>query len=78
LKYLPPVGPQPAVPRDCARILGLQTQREFHLKGIGVFLAGIWFVVTGLVSLFGLKFNGMGVIMASLALIAGVMMIIQR
>jgi hypothetical protein len=48
------------------------------LKGIGVFLAGIWFIVTGLVSLFGLKFNGMGVIMASLALLAGVMMIIQR
>lgn len=48
------------------------------MKGIGVFLAGIWFVLTGLISLFGLKFNGMSVIMASLALIAGVMMIIQR
>lgn len=48
------------------------------MKGIGIFLAGIWFVVTGLVALLGLKFNGMHQIMAGLAVIAGVMMIIQR
>ncbi len=48
------------------------------MKGIGAFLAGIWFVVTGLIALFGLKFNGMHMIMASLGLIAGVMLMIQR
>lgn len=48
------------------------------MKGIGVFLAGIWFIVTGLIALFGLKFNGMSVIMASLALAAGVLMVIHR
>jgi hypothetical protein len=48
------------------------------LKGIGVFLAGIWFIVMGLSTLFGLKFNGMSMIMASLGLIAGILMVIQR
>lgn len=48
------------------------------MKGIGVFLAGIWFIVMGLSTLFGLKFNYMSMIMASLGLVAGVFMIIQR
>jgi hypothetical protein len=48
------------------------------LKGIGIFLAGIWFVVTGLIALLGLKFNHMNLVMASLAVVAGLMMIIQR
>jgi hypothetical protein len=48
------------------------------LKGIGVFLAGVWFVVMGLSTLFGLKFNYMSMIMASLGLVAGVFMMIQR
>ena len=48
------------------------------MKGIGVFLAGIWFIVMGLSTLFGLKFNYMSTIMASLGLVAGVFMIIQR
>lgn len=48
------------------------------MKGIGVFLAGIWFIGMGLATLFGLKFNGMSMVMASLGLVAGVLMVIQR
>ena len=48
------------------------------MKGIGVFLAGIWFIVMGLSTLFGLKFNHMNMIMAALGLLAGIFMIIQR
>lgn len=48
------------------------------MKGIGVFLAGIWFIVMGLSTLFGLKFNHMNTIMAALGLIAGILMVIQR
>lgn len=48
------------------------------MKGIGVFLAGIWFIVMGLSTLFGLKFNHMNMIMASLGLVAGILMVIQR
>lgn len=48
------------------------------MKGIGIFLAGIWFIVMGLSTLFGLKFNHMNMIMAGLGLVAGILMVIQR
>ena len=48
------------------------------MKGIGVFLAGIWFIVMALSTLFGLKFNHMNMIMAALGLVAGIFMVIQR
>lgn len=48
------------------------------MKGIGIFLAGLWFIGMGLSTLFGLRFHGMNTAMAVLGLVAGVVMVIQR
>jgi hypothetical protein len=44
----------------------------------GLLLAGLWFILTGLLSLFGFRFQGEGTVMAILALIAGIVLVIGR
>jgi hypothetical protein len=41
-------------------------------------LLGIWLVLTGLIALLGLSFAGLPVIMAILALAAGILILIGR
>lgn len=48
------------------------------MKNLGTMLAGLWFVFTGLVQLFGLSFRGMGVVMGALALVAGILLMVRR
>jgi hypothetical protein len=43
----------------------------------GTILLGIWLVVTGLVSITGLSFTGLGTILALLAIVAGVLLLIE-
>ena len=45
---------------------------------IGSILLGAWLVAGGLVSLFHIRFTGSGVILAALAVAAGVMVLINR
>ena len=45
---------------------------------IGSILLGVWLVAGGLVSLFHLRFTGSGVILAVLAVAAGVTVLITR
>ncbi len=45
---------------------------------MGSILLGIWLVATGLLSLFHLHFNGIGVILAVLSVAAGCMVLILR
>ena len=47
-------------------------------SNLGMLLLGIWLVLTGLISLIGLHFSGLGVIMSVLALVAGILMIVGR
>lgn len=47
-------------------------------KNLGLLLAGIWFLVTGLAHLLSLSFSGMGVLLALLAVAAGVCLLIGR
>ena len=44
-------------------------------KGLGMLLLGAWLVLTGLISLAHLSFSGLSLIMAVLALGAGVLII---
>jgi hypothetical protein len=44
----------------------------------GTALAGVWFLLTGLLSLFNFTFPGQPLVMAVLALIAGVLLIMGR
>lgn len=48
------------------------------LKNLGITLAGVWLLLTGLISLINLSFQGLSEIMAVLAIAAGVLMILQR
>jgi hypothetical protein len=47
-------------------------------KNLGMLLLAIWLILTGLISLLGLSFAGLGTVMALLALAAGVLILLQR
>jgi len=41
-------------------------------------LLGIWLILTGLISLFHFNFSGLDIIMAILAIAAGVLILLER
>ena len=45
---------------------------------LGVLLAGVWFLLTGLLQLFNFSFEGQGLVLAVLALVAGLLMVLAR
>ncbi len=47
-------------------------------KNIGMLLLAIWLVLTGLIALLSLSFNGLGIIMGLLAIAAGVFIFLGR
>ncbi len=49
-----------------------------YTKNIGMLLLAIWLVLYGLISLFSLSFNGLGLIMGLLAIAAGIFIFIGR
>jgi len=50
-----------------------------HLThNLGMILLAIWLILYGLIALLGLSFSGLGVIMAILAIAAGVLILIER
>jgi hypothetical protein len=44
----------------------------------GFLLLAIWLILYGLIALLGLSFSGLGVIMAILALAAGILILLER
>jgi hypothetical protein len=56
----------------------------FPLRGgtlagkIGIILAAIWLIVTGVIGLVGLSFTGLGIIMALLAITAGILILLGK
>ncbi len=47
-------------------------------KNIGMLLLAIWLILYGLIALFSLSFNGLGIIMGILAIAAGIFILIGR
>lgn len=47
-------------------------------ENLGMLLLAIWLILTGLIGLLGLAFAGLGVIMALLALAAGILILLGR
>jgi hypothetical protein len=47
-------------------------------KNIGMLLLAIWLIATGLISILSLSFTGLGVIMAILAIAAGIFIVLGR
>jgi hypothetical protein len=48
------------------------------MKNIGILLTGIWLIATGVIPLIKLSFAGLPVIMAGLAIAAGIFLILRR
>jgi hypothetical protein len=49
-----------------------------YTKNIGMLLLAIWLILYGLIALFSLSFDGLGVIMGLLAIAAGIFIILGR
>lgn len=47
-------------------------------RNLGMLLLAVWLIVTGLIPLLNLSFSGLGIIMAILAIAAGVLIIVGR
>jgi len=47
-------------------------------KNLGMLLLAIWLILTGLIPLLNLSFQGIGTIMAILAIASGVLLLIGR
>jgi hypothetical protein len=47
-------------------------------RSVGMLLLGIYLILAGLTSLFGLSFNGIGLLMGLLALLAGILLLLGR
>ena len=47
-------------------------------KNLGMLLLAVWLILTGLVALFGFKFQGLEIILGILALAAGILLLLQR
>jgi hypothetical protein len=55
-----------------------ETYMRRFTKNIGLLLLAIWLVLTGLIALFSLSFNGLGIIMGLLAIAAGIFIFLGR
>jgi hypothetical protein len=47
-------------------------------RNLGMLLLAIWLILYGLIGLLGLSFSGLSVIMAILAIAAGILILLQR
>ena len=47
-------------------------------NNLGILLLAIWLILTGLISLFHLTFQGIDVVMGLLALIAGILLLLNN
>jgi hypothetical protein len=59
-------------------IRAIQQEEVSMIKNIGMLLLALWLIVTGLVPLLNLSFNGLPTVMAILAIAAGVLIAIKR
>ncbi len=62
-----------------AGVLLLLGQRKLKFKGnLGLLLLSIWLILSGLLSLIPFSFPALGVIMAVLAVAAGILLLLKR
>jgi len=47
-------------------------------QNLGLLLLGIWLILSGLIALLGLSFQGLPLLMGILALIAGILIVLRR
>lgn len=54
------------------------TRTAYARPSLGIILLSIWLILSGAVGVFNLAFQGMGLVMAILAIAAGVCLLIGR
>jgi len=47
-------------------------------NNLGILLLAVWLILTGIIPLFNLTFSGLSIIMAILAIVSGVLLILNR
>jgi hypothetical protein len=47
-------------------------------SNIGMLLLAAWLILTGLIPLLGISFSGLGIVMAILAIAAGILIVVGR
>lgn len=48
------------------------------VKNVGLVLLAVWLILNGLIPLLHLSFSGLGVVMACLSLVAGILIVVGR
>jgi hypothetical protein len=48
------------------------------MRHIGMVLLGVWLILSGLISIINLHFNGLPLLMGILALVAGILIVLKR
>ena len=61
----------------CPRYLYMETQMKLTKK-LGMLVLAVWLILTGLIGLFGLTFTGLSLIMGLLAIVAGLLILVER
>jgi len=49
-----------------------------RIRDLGMFLLAVWLIATGLIAILNLSFTGMNVVMAVIAIAAGILLLIRR
>jgi hypothetical protein len=49
-----------------------------RIKDLGMFLLSIWLILTGLIAILHLSFTGEDIVMAILAIAAGILLLLRR
>lgn len=49
-----------------------------QVRGLGAALLGLWLLLHGLVSIIGLHFTGLGILLGVLALVSGILILLGR
>ena len=48
------------------------------IRNVGFILLSIWLILYGLIALFSLNFNGLGIVMGVLAILAGIFILLGK
>jgi hypothetical protein len=73
-----PCGTKKEIPIKESQFLRKEMNEMKLTRNIGLILLSIWLIVTGLIQLLHFHFSGLPIIMAILAIAAGIFILLQR
>lgn len=73
-----PCGTKKEIPIKESQFLRKEMNEMKLTRNIGLILLSIWLIVTGLIQLLHFSFSGLPIIMAILAIAAGIFILLER